>query len=131
MEWYKTAGLAIAGIFGGERLHHYATRTLAEKARIGDIASVRMVNLSPTNTLFGEQAFARLKIAVQATGNVSPNPTIPVMIMNLETPQSDRSIRISGNVQGQEVLGVTFAGSSIEKLLRNGIQIQPGYDRIY
>lgn len=128
MEWYKKFGIAVIGVVGGDRIHHFATRTLAEKSNVSDIVMVPLVSIAPSNTAFDEDGFKRLKAAVIAN---NMNPLISIRIRTKETPQSDRSIWMSGNVMGQEPISVVFAGSNIQKLMRNGVNIQPGYNRIY
>lgn len=132
---WQTLLVSLGGIVVGDRLHSYLTRTMGEKAQIGDVAFVPMGALNAQGS--NEQVADPFK-ELQAMKNVGVDPfvqLIPVTISHFRATPSrslGRDARDAfGTISGQLPIPVMFSTYSIRKLQRRGVDIKDGMSRIY
>jgi hypothetical protein len=128
---------AVGGLFAADKLHDYATRTLGQKAQVGDIAFVQMRQLSEVPVPGSAGSF--LMNALRASVGPDQLDLVPLRVTRVgpittKASGGNRELRgsvqlpIQGNTAGEELIFDSFA---VKRLTRNGVDVQPGFNRIY
>jgi hypothetical protein len=120
---------AVGGLFAADKLHDYATRSLGQKVQVGDVAFVSAASLRPAVGAAGNVPFEISLMQGTAAGAL-----VPVRVTSLGrllNTTGGGSRDISGTTLGQIALTVEFHSGSVQRLQRNGVDVQPGFSRIY